>query len=169
MGRNEEGELTAMGAPRDAASHAAWRERLRESHLRRLGEPEARFWSKVEKTPGCWFWRGAVFRHGYGQFKIRQRVLQAHRLAWGFSCGDIPAGLWVLHRCDTPLCVRPEHLFLGTARDNARDSVAKGRAVIITNNPMNSPVSRERLAARRRGVPRPFMARGEDGRYVGLL
>lgn len=122
-----------MGAPRDVADHAEWRRRIRESHLQRRGDPGARFWAKVEKTSGCWFWRGAAFRHGYGQFKIHQRVFQTHRLAWEFTHGDIPAGLWVLHKCDTPLCVRPEHLFLGTARDNTQDAIAKGRAVCVAD------------------------------------
>lgn len=155
------------GRASDPAKEQLRCERLRDAHLRRLGKPEDRFWARVEKTEGCWLWRGAVFRYGYGQFKMNQRVLQAHRLSWAFTYGPILDGLWVLHRCDTPLCVRPDHLFLGTARDNTQDSIAKGRAAIVTNNPMRNPIIRERMAASRRGIARPFMARGRDGKYVG--
>jgi hypothetical protein len=56
-----------------------------------------------------------------------RKVELAHRIAWVFAHGDIPAGLAVLHSCDIPICVRDQHLFLGTAGDNACDMVSKGR------------------------------------------
>ena len=85
---------------------------------------EERFWSKVEKTDTCWNWTGAKFNHGYGQFMERKL---AHRVAWELANGPIPDGLCVLHRCDQPLCVRTDHLFLGTRADNNRDRSRKGR------------------------------------------
>jgi hypothetical protein len=93
----------------------------------------ARFWGKVQKTPGCWFWRASTVR-GYGQFTQRSpgsatTHVPAHRLAWTLTYGPIPDNLSVLHRCDTPLCVRPDHLFLGTQADNLHDARAKGRLV----------------------------------------
>lgn len=94
--------------------------------------PEASFWAKVNKTETCWLWTAGQFgRSGYGSFSIRTpegtRSVRTHRYSYTLTNGEIPDGLHVLHHCDTPLCVRPDHLFLGTALDNARDKVAKGR------------------------------------------
>lgn len=87
-----------------------------------------RFWSKVEKLTSCWMWRAAIARDGYGKFQIgRSKTCRAHRVAWELTNGPIPNGKQVLHRCDNPLCVRPDHLFLGTAADNMRDKTEKGR------------------------------------------
>lgn len=86
-----------------------------------------RFWSYVQKTESCWLWHLAQ-RHGYGQFALAPgKPVRAHRYAFEVTYGPIPEGMHVLHRCDTPLCVRPDHLFLGTAQDNMTDKVAKGR------------------------------------------
>ena len=89
----------------------------------------ARFWSKVEKTDGCWIWNAGIFRSGlgYGAFKYESRRVVAHRFAWLLSYGPVPPGMLVCHRCDNPLCVRPDHLFLGTHTDNMRDRNAKCR------------------------------------------
>lgn len=83
-----------------------------------------RFWPKVEKTDGCWLWRGGKLKGGYGMLG----GLLAHRIAFSLSTGDIPPGMHVLHRCDNPPCVNPAHLFLGTHRDNMADKERKGRA-----------------------------------------
>ncbi len=82
------------------------------------------FWDKVDQSGDCWIWTGYVGHDGYGQ---HGRSGKAHRLAWELTVGPIPDGLNVLHRCDTPVCVRPEHLFLGTSADNSIDMVRKGR------------------------------------------
>jgi hypothetical protein len=76
---------------------------------------------------GCWIWQGPLFKDGYGGIGIRRTTKRAHRVSYTEFCGPIPAGLWVLHRCDVPACVNPDHLFLGTARDNTQDMLAKGR------------------------------------------
>lgn len=86
-----------------------------------------RFWNKVQKTDGCWWWIGARTSKGYGNFWCPSRTL-AHRMSFQFSFGPIPHGLQVCHRCDEPSCCRPDHLFLGTNTDNKLDSVRKGRA-----------------------------------------
>jgi hypothetical protein len=88
---------------------------------------EERFWSKVERTDGCWKWLGQIAGNGYAAFSMHNRLRSAHRVAWEFTNGPIPDGMWVLHHCDNPLCVRPDHLFLGTVVDNNRDTVAKRR------------------------------------------
>jgi len=86
------------------------------------------FWSKVHKTDGCWLWTAGKFSTGYGQCHVRLWPMYAHRISWMISNQrNIPYGLFVLHRCDNPPCVNPDHLFLGTQLDNRRDSVAKGR------------------------------------------
>lgn len=89
----------------------------------------ARFSAKVQAglMDGCWLWTGAALRSGYGSFRWSPgKVVSAHRAAWMLMEGD-PGALHVLHTCDTPLCVNFSHLFLGTAKDNAADKVAKGR------------------------------------------
>ncbi len=78
-------------------------------------------WWTPEPNTGCWLWTGYVERYG-----VFHRV-KAHRAAWTFYKGEIPQGKRVLHHCDVPSCVNPEHLFLGTLRDNTQDSIKKGR------------------------------------------
>ena len=89
-----------------------------------------RFWAKVAKSDGCWLWTGARASNGYGSFRFADRpcATAAHRAAWELACGPIPHGMHVLHRCDNPPCVRPGHLFLGTAKTNMTDKAIKGRA-----------------------------------------
>lgn len=89
----------------------------------------AEFMAKVRKAEsGCWLWVGAHNQAGYGLATWEGKKNQtAHRLSYRIHKGEIPEGLLVLHKCDTPPCVNPEHLFLGTKQDNADDKVAKGR------------------------------------------
>ena len=83
-----------------------------------------RFWAKVEKTETCWSWTGAETKDGYGQLR---RGGRANRCSWELHFGPIPAGMRILHTCDNPSCVRPDHLFLGTDADNGADCRAKMR------------------------------------------
>lgn len=92
-----------------------------------LPEVAGRFWSKVDKGPGCWTWTGATQNYGYGAVTIHGLTRRAHRVSWELAHGPIPDGLHVCHRCDNPPCVNPDHLFLGTAQDNVDDKDAKGR------------------------------------------
>ena len=87
---------------------------------------EDRFWAKVEKTDGCWLWKGCLSRFGYGTFLFRGKGELAHRVAWAITHGAPPEQC-LLHRCDNPACVRPDHLFPGTQKDNALDREMKGR------------------------------------------
>jgi hypothetical protein len=89
--------------------------------------PEERFWNQVRRSEGCWEWIGIADADGYGKFTAAGKRSKAHRWAWTQTNGPIPEGLNVLHHCDNPPCVRPEHLFLGTQRDNLRDMAAKRR------------------------------------------
>lgn len=87
----------------------------------------ARFWSKVKKTDTCWVWTAGTSSNGYGQFHYQGRGLRAHRFSYALQYGEIPEGMDVLHKCDNPPCVRPDHLFAGTNLDNTQDMLAKGR------------------------------------------
>ena len=103
-----------------------------------LGGDRRRFWSKVAKGAEdvCWLWTASCHRNGYGQFVVttpggtRRRYVNvlAHRAAWILAQGrPIPESLHVLHSCDVPHCVNPDHLFLGSHTDNMRDASEKGR------------------------------------------
>jgi HNH endonuclease len=94
--------------------------------------PVARFWSKVTVLgpEDCWLWQGSR-RGGYGRFRFRRQVMNAHRFAWESKFGPLPEGLNVLHRCDCPPCCNPSHLFLGTHQDNMNDRGSKGRSASV--------------------------------------
>lgn len=81
-----------------------------------------------DKSSGCWMWQGARSGGRYGSFRHDGRSRKAHRVAYELFRGDVPAGLNVLHTCDVPQCVNPDHLWVGTQADNAADMVAKGRS-----------------------------------------
>src|SRR5260370_37353932 len=95
------------------------------------GTPEQRFWRFTYKTSNCWFWIGGREKaHGeewYGHFQIAGKTIKAHRFSWGLHHGPIPAGRCVLHSCDNPQCVNPEHLYLGTRTQNSSDCMSRAR------------------------------------------
>lgn len=103
-----------------------------------------RFWKKVRKTDGCWVWTASIGSHGYGQIRLTsvQGPLGAgtsHRVSWFLHYGVIPNDLHICHRCDNRMCVRPDHLFLGTHHDNMLDKQSKGRCRTNPRKGCNNP------------------------------
>lgn len=95
----------------------------------------SRFYSKIHHTTTCWLFMGGKFRNGYGMVNLgrdargRQHTTYAHRVAYVLQHGSIPVGAVVMHSCDTPACVNPFHLSLGTQTQNVADAKAKGHYV----------------------------------------
>lgn len=92
-----------------------------------------RFNKKVIKNKNeCWGWKGYIGKNPYPQmlYKKPKRVL-IHRVSWLIHKGPVPNGLFVLHKCDNKICTNPDHLFLGTIKDNSDDMISKGRQVIL--------------------------------------
>lgn len=105
-----------------------YRERQRDGHRSPLGDAQ-RFWNLVTvgEPDACWPWKGSRGKSGHGKFTVDRYSEHAHRAAWKFAFGDLPAGVCVLHRCDNPPCCNPRHLFTGSRADNIRDMIVKGR------------------------------------------
>jgi hypothetical protein len=104
----------------------------------RPGAPEltpsdiARFWTKVAKSEGCWLWTACLtLNGGYGAFWADNRVLVASRVSIFLATGIWDASRHACHHCDTPACVRPEHLYYGTDAENARDSNMRGKRAYV--------------------------------------
>ena len=100
----------------------------------------------VVDANGCWMWTGPRSVHGRAILRSKGRSKYAYRVVWEELIGPIPDGLMCCHKCDEPACVNPEHIFLGTAKDNMRDAADKGRlipprAIVGERNPKAAPVS----------------------------
>lgn len=99
---------------------------------------QERFFSFVEKTESCWNWTGSMRENGYGQFSLANKPIKAHRVSWLIFNGIIPTNKYILHKCDNRKCVRPDHLFVGTQKDNIADMICKKRGNFKTRkwNPL---------------------------------
>jgi len=90
----------------------------------------------------CWPWQAGRDKDGYGAFYLGTNNVRAHSASWRLYRGDIPDGMWVLHKCDNPPCVNPDHLFIGTPLDNVTDMIIKGRRrVMIGDQRFNTKLS----------------------------
>jgi len=130
---------------------------IRPDHLV-LGKPghaktdiKKRFWAKVAKSDDCWNWIASLDSNGYGQFVAEEngkiKHYRAHRFSWILHFGEIPKGngyhgTCVLHKCDNPKCIRPDHLFLGSNSDNIKDMMLKGRHVSAPPTGESSPFAK---------------------------
>ena len=147
--------------------------------MRKITDPVARFWSKVDKSAGvdgCWLWTGPTRTSGYGHFTVRRESFQAHRFAYDSVHSEAPLGsLLACHTCDTPLCCNPAHIFPGTSKDNMRDAMAKGRFAFGDRNgsrkyAMFRPRGEEHPAAKVNAEQvRQIRMRRADGESLGSL
>lgn len=116
-------------------------------------DPRERIMANIQFVADCWIWQGAAGGDGYGVLGIGRRQYRAHRISYEVFCGEEADGLLVCHTCDTPLCVNPSHLFLGTPQDNTLDMIAKSRrhfmADIAHPNTKISHIQRSEVRARR--------------------
>lgn len=97
-----------------------------------------RFTDKFDKTESCWEWKSSLGKDGYGQFRLGNTMVKAHRFSFEmYNQKKIEAGKFICHVCDNKKCVNPEHLFEGTPKDNTQDAINKGRIKIIRNTNVN--------------------------------
>ena len=94
-----------------------------------MQNPLTRFWEKVWRTSSCWIWLGSRDNGGYGTFHFKGKLVRAHRFSWELINGPIPNNKLILHKCDNPPCINPNHLYVGDYKDNMRDAQLRGRHV----------------------------------------
>jgi hypothetical protein len=114
-----------------------------------------------DPNSGCWLWSGCVGASGYGRIFWRGHNRQAHRVSYEAHCGPIPDGIHVCHHCDTPACINPDHLFLGTHADNMADMASKGRG-------NKSPVAEELRAIAAREAAGEWVNRRQEAARLGI-
>lgn len=98
-------------------------------YQKEVSNPLPRLLRHVKKTKTCWIWVGCLSKHGYGKTNIRLRKLPAHRAFYELFKGPIPPGKCVCHTCDNPPCVNPDHLWVGTNKENLVDMIKKKRQI----------------------------------------
>ncbi len=145
--------------------------------LRKYGDPqyvaptlEERFWAKAGRGDAaeCWVWTGPTLPGGYGLSRGPSRVkTTAHRAAWEWAHGEIPAGLHVCHHCDNRPCCNPAHLFLGTRQENMDDMVRKGRS-LHGERANNVRLTEEDVRAIRRAWAKREASQGVIGARYGV-
>lgn len=123
-----------------------------------------RFFSRVNRLGDndCWMWMAGKDQDGYGAFRLNGKQRRAHRLSWEIYYGEIPAGRCVLHRCDHPSCVNPNHLFIGSVAENNTDRAIKKRSAYGERNGARKYRDRVSAAVKKARVEKPeVFVRGE--------
>src|SRR2546427_4409486 len=135
-----------MPTPKSARPEAKWSDSVSKRLFRRL---------KISDN-GCWEWTGAIGTHGYGMIGVSSYVIDTvPRVAWRLLKGPIENNLWVLHKCDNKKCFNPEHLYLGTVIDNARDAIERGLMVCRIQDYKTPEMEAKRVAHLKRGSEHP--------------
>jgi hypothetical protein len=113
-----------------------------------------RFFEKVTMTSTCWLWAGSKNLDGYGRFKVHGKLVRAHEFSLQISRGNRSSIPYIMHTCDTPSCVNPSHLIVGSHRDNMRDALKKGRhrAFKLTHCPNGHEINMENARYTRQGI-----------------
>ena len=106
--------------------------------------------TKIKQPSKCWLWNGSLAKSGYGGTSRNGKSWRVHRLMWTLINGDIPNGLYIIHKCDVRHCINPHHLRLGTARDNLYDCISKGRFRVASGVEHGTKTRPDRIARGRR-------------------
>lgn len=129
---------------------------------------DKRFWKYVEKSNnGCWTWLRGKTKAGYGYLTINYKNHYAHRLSWRLTYGIIPKNAVIMHRCDNPACVNPEHLRLGTQKDNLQDMWNKQRGSMGNEHPFAKVTDEDVKKIRKLGKIKNLYRR-EIGEMFGI-
>lgn len=114
-----------------------------------------RFWSKVDVKgeDECWEWKKCKDKDGYGQYQINKKKYLSHRISWILENGDIPKKMCICHKCDNPSCVNPNHLFLGTNKNNSEDMTNKNRQAKGENQGLHKLTEKQILEIRLKYIP----------------
>lgn len=145
----------------------------------RWPEYTSRFWSLVDKQAECWIWLGSRDSKGYGRVWYQGRRQRAHRVSYILIRGEITRGLLACHSCDNKLCVNPEHIFLGTQKDNMQDWTRKGKNRLVNDRALRQygddnwtrkPEAREQISHTRKqefATGKQIALRGDKGQIIG--
>lgn len=118
-----------------------------------------RFWLKVKKTDDCWIWIAGLSPDGYGKFKAFGKTFRATRFIWTHMNGAIPEGQQILHACDNRLCVRPDHLHLGSHKENMREAALRQRMVSGEQSHLSKFTAEQVREIRRSTEPQKVLAK----------